>query len=245
MGRILLGVKVFFQRLELWNARRDRRRALAQLSASLPPSSRMLAIDGKLSGIEAAFVPSRDRDRADWSAVPAWARWLVVLRGVFDRLVLRALRFSARRERDGAAVEHALACLDSTEGAALARTAHERVLRAEAALQPLPGAVKEAHHFSRVLWNELRGKLVPRMSGLAGLAAGFWIAQTFTDSQLSATLHSFGFGSGPRHAVSRDTLRAMSFWLPLLAAAVCSYAGTRLSGFFQSRYGLPEAERQR
>lgn len=204
----------------------------------------MLAIDARLSDLEAAFAPSRNRDRADWSALPSWARFLVVLRGLFDRQVLRALQFSARRDRDVAAVEHALLCLDSAEGAAAARAAHDRVLRAEAAVEPLPGAVKEAHHFSRVLFQELRSKLFPRLSGIAGLAVGFWIAQTFTDSQLSATLHSFGLGSGPRHAVSRDTLRAMSFWLPLVAAALCSYAGTRLSGFLQSRYGLPESERQ-
>jgi len=204
----------------------------------------MLAIDARLATVDAGFVASINRDRADWSALPRWARFLVVLRGLFDRQVLRALRFSARRDRAAASVEHALTCLDSADGAAAARAAHERVLQAEAAVQPLPGAVKEAHHFGRVLWQELRSKLVPKLSGLAGLAVGFWIAQTFTDSQLSATLHSFGLGAGPRHAVSRDTLRAMSFWLPLVAAALCSYAGTRLSGFLQARYGLPETERQ-
>jgi hypothetical protein len=241
-------VNIVLQRVELMNARRARRRALVRLSASLPPSPGMAGIDAEIALTEAGFASSHERDRADWHAVPAWARWLVVVRGLLDRLVLRAVRHRAQTDRAAKGVDHALASLESAQGAeaAVARAAHERVLRAEAALQPLPGAVKEAHHFSRVLWRETRSKLIPRASGLAGLAVGYCIAQTFTDSQLSATLHSFGLGSGPRHAVSRETLRAMSFWLPVLAAAVCSYAGTRLSALFHSRYGvhLPEAERQ-
>ena len=61
-------------------------------------------------------------------------------------------------------------------------------------------------------------------------------SQTFTDSEFSATLHSWGFGSGPRHAVRGETLKAMQFWLPLLAAAICSYAGSRLAAAVRTRY---------
>ena len=86
---------------------------------------------------------------------------------------------------------------------------------------------------------ETRGALVPRLPGLAGLAVGWWIAQTFTDSPLSATLHSWGLGDGPRHAVRSDTLHAMNFWLPLVAAALASYAGSRLAALIRSRYSPP------
>jgi hypothetical protein len=41
--------------------------------------------------------------------------------------------------------------------------------------------------------------------------------------------------------VSADTYRAMSFWLPILAAAVCAYLGNRLAGYIGRRYAGAEA----
>ena len=82
---------------------------------------------------------------------------------------------------------------------------------------------------------------MPRAPALVGLAVGYFIAQTFTDSQLTATLHSWGLGEGPRHAVRSETLHAMNFWLPLLAAAVSSYAGSRLAALLKRRYETTSA----
>ncbi len=83
---------------------------------------------------------------------------------------------------------------------------------------------------------EVRGRLFPRVPALAGLGVGWWIAKTFTDSRFSATLHSLGIGSGPRRVVSSERLHAMEFWLPILAAAICSYATGRIAALLRSRY---------
>ena len=41
--------------------------------------------------------------------------------------------------------------------------------------------------------------------------------------------------------MSGSTYRAMSFWLPLLAAALCAYLGERLAAYYRERTG-PVAE---
>jgi hypothetical protein len=58
---------------------------------------------------------------------------------------------------------------------------------------------------------------------------GWWIANTYTDSRWKSLARSLGIGSGGTHVVSGETYRAMSFWLPLLAAAVCAYLGDRIA----------------
>jgi hypothetical protein len=45
---------------------------------------------------------------------------------------------------------------------------------------------------------------------------------------MRSILRTVGIGSGGTHVVSGSTYRAMSFWLPLLAAALCAYIGERL-----------------
>jgi hypothetical protein len=233
-----------WQRMELGIARRAERRALEKLGATLPPSPRVAAVDARIDEIDRAIPLSLVRDRADWTAVAFWVRWLVALRGIVDRAVLRALRHHALADRAAARAELALAAVDSAQGetARVAQAAHQRALKAAESLQPLPLAVAEAHHLGGAVAKELRGHLVPKMPALVGLAVGGWIAHTFTDSQLRAVLHSWGFGEGPRHAISSDTLRLMNFWLPLLAAAACSYLGARLAALIEARYGADAAE---
>ena len=210
---------------QVWLARREERRVLLEAGRRLAPP------DGKLAAFDAAIEDSLRRDRVDYAHVPAWARWLVVARGLLDRAVLRALRVSARRERDEACI--ALAQQSPSEEVLRARAAREEL---EKAAGPLPLPLREAAHFGSFLGREARTQLVPRIPALVGLAVGWWVAQTFTDSEFSATLHSWGIGSGPRHAVRSSTLKAMNFALPVLAAAVCSYAGSRLAAFVRSRY---------
>jgi hypothetical protein len=70
------------------------------------------------------------------------------------------------------------------------------------------------------------------------MAMGWWIANTYTDSHVRSVLRSVGIGSGGTHVVSGSTYRAMQFWLPLLAAAVCAYAGERLAAAYRSRAHL-------
>ncbi len=75
------------------------------------------------------------------------------------------------------------------------------------------------------------------------MAAGWWVTNTYTDSHFRSALRSVGIGSGGTRVVSGETYRAMSFWLPILAAAVCAYLGDRLAGYVRRRYSVPVAGR--
>jgi hypothetical protein len=74
---------------------------------------------------------------------------------------------------------------------------------------------------------------------LAGLAVGWWIAQTYTDSRWKSVLRTVGVGDGGTRVVSSDTLQAMSFWLPIFAAAICAYLGDRIARSFRRHYQTP------
>ena len=87
----------------------------------------------------------------------------------------------------------------------------------------------EGRALGTAVWQQLQGKLVPRVSALAGMAAGWWVTSTYTDSHLRSIMHSVGIGGGGTRVVSGTTYKAMNFWLPLLAAAVCAYLGDRLA----------------
>ena len=208
------------------------------LGRSLPPSPEIAGIDEKIAGLEKSLSLSMERDRTEYAAVPAWARTLVVMRGVLDRAVVKAMRSRAGKERDEACERHGVASMDTATGpfADAARNACEAALSAQADLKPLHPAVREAQHLGKFVVKEANARLVPRLPALVGLGVGWWIAQTFTDSSFSATLHEWGIGSGPTHAVSSGTLKAMNFWLPLFAAAVVSYAGSRLAAAVKRRY---------
>jgi hypothetical protein len=215
------------------------------------------ARESTIRAAEALVASSLHDDREDYRTVSPLLRPVVIARGVAARAVLREkLRLvraqHARAQR--ALGEAALARDGALPGeaatrATAAREARDRVIstsgEAEALLAPyggsaLPGPMRhlgnEAAHFARPLASEIRGQLLPRWPALAGLAAGWWVARTFTDSQFWATLHSLGIGGGPKRAVSARTLHALGFWLPLVTAAFCSYAGNRLGELIHRRY---------
>jgi hypothetical protein len=98
-----------------------------------------------------------------------------------------------------------------------------------------PGALpEEAVRFGRAFWHQLRPAILPKAPALAGLAVGWWIANTYTDSRWKSVARSIGIGSGGTTVVSGETYRAMRFWLPLLAAAVCAYLGERIAEALRS-----------
>jgi hypothetical protein len=86
----------------------------------------------------------------------------------------------------------------------------------------------ETAGFGRAVARQLRSQLLPKAPALVGLAVGWWVANTYTDSHLRSVLRSIGIGSGGTRVVSSSTYEAMSFWLPLLAAALCAYLGERI-----------------
>jgi hypothetical protein len=87
--------------------------------------------------------------------------------------------------------------------------------------------------FGRALLGQLRSQLLPRAPALAGLAVGWWIANTYTDSHFRSVLRSVGIGQGGTRVVSSATYDAMRFWLPLLAAALCAYLGDRIANHYR------------
>lgn len=213
--------------------------------------------DGALAGLRAALTASLEEDRRDYADASAWLCPLVIVRGMTTRLLVRERMRRERRALRGAHVVLASVALDDGGGrlagagpvattaiaARARRVAAERgaddqraIVNATRAATVARCAAREAAALGRPLVGEVRARLVPRVPALAGLAVGWWIASTFTDSRWGAMLHRLGIGSGPRRVVSTRQLHAMEFWLPVLAAALCSYAGSRIAALVRSRY---------
>jgi hypothetical protein len=208
--------------------------------------------DGRreLDALAAESARSLEADRTDFGRVTAWMRPAVVARGVCTRAVLRHRSGATRRM---------LAPAYEALGSAVAGRAPERgprdVAAARARLRQLAAerdvrlaaygesahpawtrrAGVEAAGLGRSVLGQLRSALVPKLPAMAGMLMGWWIANTYTDSHLRSVLRSVGIGSGGTRVVSGSTYKAMNFWLPLLAAAVCAYACERLVGYYRQR----------
>jgi hypothetical protein len=198
---------------------------------------------------------SLEADRADLRAVADWMKPIVVLRGLCTRLVLRHRRSCERRtirprvEKLGDLATRAPRCA-AAPGSLLREVAELRGRSASLASErdrwgapyggrALPAwtsrAAGEATTFGRALGAQLRSHLFPKAPAIAGLCVGWWIANTYTDSHLRSGLRSLGIGSGGTRVVSSSTYEAMTFWLPLLAAALCAYLGERLGAYYRGR----------
>jgi hypothetical protein len=179
------------------------------------------AARGEIEALVAEEGVTVEADRADLARVAFWAAPMVTCRGLCARVVLRHRRRSASRT------------LDLSYEALGRESARLRGGVTSIDVSRLPAwsgrAAEEAMGFGHALWQQLRSHLVPKAPAVAGLAVGWWIANTYTDSHLRSVLRTVGIGGGGTHVVSGSTYRAMSFWLPLLAAALCAYLGERLA----------------
>lgn len=213
----------------------------------------------KVEGLRSTVADSLAADRADFGRVSRWMRPVVVVRGLCTRAVLR------HRIRLG---QRALADPRKAIGIAVANraTAFERhpeliktVADARAELRALldershalaryggsalprwfPEVGRESTVLGRALWLQLRPTVLPRGSALAGLAVGWWLADTYTDSHLRSVWNSLGLGHGGKRVVSGEIYRAMMFWLPLIAAALFAYLADRAQLLIQRRYSNP------
>lgn len=204
-------------------------------------------------GIEALERESRESlgaDQSDLARVAPWMRPVVMGRGLCVRAVLRHRRVAAERalypryEALGALA--ASSARGASAGLAASRAALERLrVEREQRLAGFGGttppawaetAAAESAGLGRAILAQLRSTLLPKGPALAGMAVGWWIANTYTDSQLHSALRSIGIGHGGTRVVSGSALKAMNFWLPLLAAAVCAYIGERVAGFYRQRW---------
>jgi len=220
----------------------------------------------RTAAARAALESSLDSDRRDFARASQLVRWLVVARGWLDRCILRdVLRREARgrpsieRDLGRAALESGEDALRALVPAALASEAagaREDARRArgerEALLAPYGGralpqglatAVHEIGVFLGFVRAQLTSKLYLRIPALASLLVGWWIASHYTDDWVERDLGTFRRifgGGGEKTYVDPDTRRILAFWLPLLAAALCSYLGFVVASRVQRKYGRIE-----
>jgi hypothetical protein len=198
---------------------------------------------------------SLEADRVDLRVVASWMKPVVIVRGLATRLVLRHRRSGelratrprleavgtlvaeppASRAAGGSLVREVVALHDE-----LARIASERerwgAPYGGSAMPTWTGrAARETMGLGRAVLTQLRSHLLPKAPAIAGLCVGWWIANTYTDSHLRSALRSLGIGSGGTRVVSSSTYEAMTFWLPLLAAALCAYLGERLGAYYRGQ----------
>jgi hypothetical protein len=199
--------------------------------------------------LEAAIAASTQTDRADFVTAPRWLRPVVVVRGLCTRGILRQRITSINRNLTLLHEALGRAVIQSSggrvDGADLRAVAEERdrmvASLGESALPAwLPRLRTEIEALGRAFWHHLRPNVLPRFSALAGLVVGWWIADTYTDSHFRSVLHSVGIGKGGHRVVSGETYRAMLFWLPIMAAAICAYLADRAQALLQRHY-VPQA----
>ncbi len=222
-----------------------------------------LACEGRsqLAALSDAKATSLEDDRRDYFAVSSWARPMVIARGLSARTVLRNRIARARRDlrmryRRLAAhgFEEQISALCGAVPAELIGAVQESRAELEIAaseraqlVAPFGGRAlpplchwiaREIAIFLDFSVREVKNRILPRLPALAGLAVGWWIAQTFTDSRAHGLLQMLGLGRSGKRYVAADTLKAMNFWLPLLTSLVCAYLASRVGALIRHRYGV-------
>ena len=215
--------------------------------------------------LRTALRASLEEDRADFATASGRARPFVVVRGVAARAVLRDRLRAARRAREETRERLGKAALDGSANVSREAFVQDAIVRARdararlsalvteraALLAPfggsawpdwMHGAWREISALAAALLRVSCGQFVRWLPAVAALAVGWWVAATFTDSQLIVTLHSWGIGHGPRWAVSPESFEAMRVWFPIAAAAVCAYVGNRFGARIRARYAAPALE---
>lgn len=210
-----------------------------------------------------AAAASFEQDRTDWAGASSGLKVLVLVRGWLVRAVLAAQRRRIERELApllGTIGAHALASPEAaaTLPASLAAGVEQERARAERAaaerarlLEPLGGhalppavgaGLREASRVALGVGRELRSRLVPRLPGLVGLAAGWGVAQSFTASRWAGVAERLGLRDGGPWVVSPETYERLESWVPLVAAALCAYLGSQLWARVERRYGTAAPE---
>ena len=199
---------------------------------------------------------SLETDRRDYrDAGSGIGRWLIVARGILDRLVLRDEAWRARHELPGRQADlGARVMADDAAQERLPVEDRERALEAHAALERarseraallapwggealpawLRSARSELETFVSFLKEELSKKVLLRLPALAALAAAWWIAEHYSSSRFESSLNHFT-GEG-RTGLSEAALQQLTFWLPLVVAASIAYLLATLTKRVRRRY---------
>ena len=203
-------------------------------AGQLPETVRRLR--GRIGALDQAIAHSLETDRADYATVSRSVRPLVILRGMCSRAILRN-----QRHRCNSDLRPFYEELGAAAGKRSERVVADERRTSMAQPEAVPDAwkgrlVDEAKLLGRALKRQLHDRLFPRLPALAGLAAGWWVANTYTDSQWKSTLRSVGIGGGGTHVVSGEMYRLLVLGLPILSAAMCAYLSDRVAHYVRSRY---------
>lgn len=202
------------------------------------------------------LAASLEADRRDYRATEAdLGRWLIVVRGILDRLVVRDEAWRARRELPGrlrelgarvmadAAAAEALPADERTRATAAQKALRDATIEREALLAPYGGQVLpnplrllvgEFATFFEFVREELTKKVYLRMPALAAMGAAWWVTHRFTSGRFEGRLNRYS-GIG-RAELSPEAIDWMSFWLPVLAAALVAYLLSTLTKRVRRRY---------
>jgi hypothetical protein len=249
-------------------ARRAERITLRDFGDALAASSAVgrLVDDVRSRGyaeehVRTAIRASLEEDRADFASASLWVRPIVILRGLAARAVLRDRLRGMRRIRDQACERLGKAALDGSIAMAKERfvpapLARAREARAQvsalvtdraALLAPFGGSAipavfllpgKGAAALATLLVRGLRNQVLPRVPVLAVMAAGWWVASSFTESDLAGSMYAWAIEHGPAWVLRAETLPAADLWIPIGAAVTCGYLGHRFATRLHARYGL-------
>ncbi len=227
-----------------------------------PSTDRLAVLVDRDAARAGALERSLALDRRDFAEASQLARWAVIGRGILDRAALRDRAKRDDRERtelerelgrlalDDAHPElRALVPKDRANEVALVRDEARVTREAIATLiepyggQPLPTGLavtlREIQNFLGFVWDQLSKRLFLRAPALAGLLVGWWLGQRFSDSAIVAWAHEH-IGLDLRGTSEKRWHETLSFWLPLFAAALCSYVGWVIAGRAQHKYASPD-----
>lgn len=258
--------------LRIARLRREETAALAQAgrkfrTASLEPGpapsepvakalASVAALEEHSRALAERLASSLEADRSDYRATGSQiGRWLIVVRGILDRLVLRDETSIAKRRLPGRQSELGVRVVADAEALARlpaedrsrwleTRTALDKAVAGRAALlapyggETLPawlrGALGELRTFGAFLKDELTKKIYLRLPALAAMAAAWWVTERFASSRFEASLnHYTGLG---RMGLPEGALGLLSFWLPLIVAALVAYALATVTKRVRRRY---------
>ena len=263
---------------ELARARHTEERALAGvgrgfrqthalLSSTLPAAvgsafARAAALEGRHQTLSARLGASLEADRQDYTdTASAWGRWLIVARGVLERLVLREEARRAQHELPAHLAELGALALGDPELAARipaeqrsaveeARAVLGRLERERTTLlEPYHGELvprwlallaRELRTFSTFLWVELTKRFFLRLPALAAMTVAWWLTHAYTTSSFESNFRK-ATGHG-RTGISEETMERLQFWLPILAAALVAYLSTHIAERVRRRYLLDRAK---
>lgn len=218
--------------------------------------ARVVALEEQERELAQRLAASLEADRRDYRATEAsLGRWLIVVRGILDRLVVRDEVWRARRELPGrlrelgarvladAEAAETLPADERTHAVVAQKALRDATSEREALLTPFGGQALptplrilagEFAAFFEFVREELTRKVFLRLPALAAMGAAWWVTQRFTSGRFEGRLnHYFGVG---RTGLSPEAIGWLSFWLPVLAAALVAYLVSRLSKRVRRRY---------